>query len=170
LEVFACSATNTDDRFRNCDEMTSVVLRFPGDKLANFTCSFGASSVSMYQIVGTKGNLLVESPYDYAEKRVQYLTIDGVTKTQRYGRTDQFAPELVYFSDCILQDKNPEPSGLEGLIDVAIIQGIYQSAFQGRPVWLDLADKTKRPDLDQQITKPPVREPELIHAEGPSDD
>jgi glucose-fructose oxidoreductase len=170
LEALACSATNTDQRFRNCDEMTGVILRFPDDKFANFTCSFGASSVSTYQIVGTKGNLLVESPYEYAEKHVHYLTVDGVTKTQRYPRRDQFGPELVYFSDCILQDKNPEPSGLEGLIDVAIIQGIYQSAFQGRPVWLDLADKTRRPDLKQQITKPPVRKPELIHAEGPSDE
>lgn len=168
LEVFAFSAMNTDSRFRNCDEMTSVVLRFPGDKLANFTCSFGASSVSTYQIVGTKGNLVVESAYEYAEKHTHYLTVEGITKTKHYGRRDQFAPELLYFSNCILENKNPEPSGLEGLIDVAIVQAIYESAFKEKPVRLDLAEKRTRPDLEQKITRPAVKEPDLIHADPPS--
>ena len=32
------------------------------------------------------------------------LTIDGKTRTKSIGKRDQFAPELLYFSDCILND------------------------------------------------------------------
>jgi predicted dehydrogenase len=169
LEVFAMSAMSTDDRFRNCDEMTSVSLRFPGDKLANFVCSFGASPISNYQIIGTKGDLMVESAYEYAEKHVHYLTVDGITSTRRYGLRDQFAPEMIYFSNCIIEGKNPEPSGLEGLIDVSIIRAIYDSAFNGKLVRLDVAEKRKRPQPEQAITRPAVKEPDLIHAEPPSE-
>jgi hypothetical protein len=34
---------------------------------------------------------------------------------------DQFGPQLVYFSNCILRDIAPESSGNEGLADVRII-------------------------------------------------
>ena len=41
------------------------------------------------------------------------MTIDGNTRTKSVGKRDQFAPELLYFSDCILKDTQPEPSGEE---------------------------------------------------------
>ncbi len=59
IEVSALSANRGDRRFRNVDEMTSAVLRFPGERLAAFTSSFGASSHGSYRIVGTKGDVLV---------------------------------------------------------------------------------------------------------------
>src|SRR6266850_2503007 len=37
VEVFAFSAKNDDERFREVDEMTTAVLRFPDERLANFT-------------------------------------------------------------------------------------------------------------------------------------
>ena len=48
--------------------MTSAILRFPGERLAPFTCSFGAADVASYRIVGTKGDLRVEPAYEYAER------------------------------------------------------------------------------------------------------
>src|SRR5262249_35599327 len=51
IEVFAASVTDTDKRFRECDEMTSAVLRFPGERLASFTSSFGAADEGSYEIV-----------------------------------------------------------------------------------------------------------------------
>jgi hypothetical protein len=40
------------------------------------------------------------------------------------AKRDPFAAELVYFSDCILKDKDPEPSGTEGLLDVRMVQTV----------------------------------------------
>ena len=41
-EVFAFSSRGHDRRFAEVDEMTSAMLRFPGGRLAQFACSFGA--------------------------------------------------------------------------------------------------------------------------------
>ena len=49
---------------------------------------------------------------------------------------DQFAAELSYFSTCILHDREPEPSGVQGLQDVRLVEAIYRSARDGRPVTL----------------------------------
>jgi glucose-fructose oxidoreductase len=60
------------------------------------------------------------------------LTIDGKTERKRAGHRDQFAAELLYFSDCIVNDRIPEPSGEEGLQDVRIVQALYESAETGK--------------------------------------
>jgi predicted dehydrogenase len=168
IEAFAYSANNGEPRFSKCDEMTSVMLRFPGERLANFVCSFGSSDVATYQVVGTRGDLVMESAYEYSETLVRHLTVDGDTKTKRYKKRDQFAPELVYFSNCILKGKNPEPSGVEGLIDVQIINAIYQSASSGKAVSLHIKKRDERPALQQELQKPAIKEPDLIHANPPS--
>src|ERR1700730_8761741 len=54
-EVFASSANNGETRFRKVDEMTSAVMRFPEERLATFTCSFGAADISRHTLVGTEG-------------------------------------------------------------------------------------------------------------------
>src|SRR5687768_16104791 len=48
-EVIAFGARSKDRRFREVDEMTSAVLRFPGERLATFTCSFGAADTATYR-------------------------------------------------------------------------------------------------------------------------
>ena len=68
LEVSALRANGSDPRFREVDEMVAATLRFPGERLAEFVVSFGASDVSSYRVVGTKGDLLVEPAYDYAAR------------------------------------------------------------------------------------------------------
>jgi len=57
-EVFAFAATNNnDERFREVEESVTAALRFSDDRLATFSCSFGAADASTYQVVGTKGYL-----------------------------------------------------------------------------------------------------------------
>ena len=66
IEVFGFSANNGEKRFKEVDEMFSAILRFPDERLASFTTSFGASDVSAYQIVGTEGDLRVDPAYEFA--------------------------------------------------------------------------------------------------------
>jgi glucose-fructose oxidoreductase len=170
LEVTAFSANNGEPRFAETDEMTGAILRFPLDRLASFLVSFGVSEVGAYQILGTEGNLRVDPAYDYASKLTHYLTVGGKTTKRSFARRDQFAPELTYFSDCIRKDKQPEPSGREGLLDVQIIEALYESARQRIPIRLQLPGKWERPSLAQESHAPPVREPELVHAAAPQDE
>lgn len=169
-EVFAWSANNGDKRFRDCDEMTASVLRFPGERLATFVTSFGAAPTATYRIVGTKGDLRMDSAYEYAEPMKMTITVGEKSRERTFPRRDQFAPELIYFSDCIQTGRDPEPSGREGLADVRIIEGLYRSAREGRPLRLPEFQKRKRPTIEQEITVPPVRKPRLVKVQSASAD
>jgi len=171
MEVVAFSSNNGDPRFRQCEEMTSCMLRFPGrERLASFTCSFGAADVSSYRVVGTKGELIMDPAYEYAGELVQRVKTGGRTRQRTFPQRDQFAAELISFADCILSGAEPEPSGWEGLADVRVIQALYRSADTGGPVTLDPFTKEERPSLDQAIARPAVRKPELVNTEAPSEE
>jgi predicted dehydrogenase len=168
LEVIGASFTGADPRFAEVEESFSAMLRLPGERVAAFTCSFGASDVSSYRIVGTKGDIHVEPAYEYQEPLVLRTRTNGRARTQRFEKRDQFAPELLHFSDCILEDREPEPSGLEGLIDVHIIRCLYESAHTGQPVAIAPVTKQRRPGPELEMKKPPVRKPDIVHAESAS--
>ena len=170
-EVTAFSARSDDPRFAasGVDEMTSAVLRFPGDRLAAFTTSFGAADVARLQVAGTKGDLVMDPAYEYAEALSHRVTIGERTTERKFPKRDQFAPELLYFSECIMTGEGPEPSGWEGLADVRIIRALYQSADRGEPVALEPFDKRERPTLEQEIRRPPVDKPALVRTSAPSE-
>lgn len=166
--VSACTVKGTDRRFREVDEMATAWLEFPGNRLATFACSFGAADVSAYEVVGTEGHVRMDPAYEYVGELEQNVVLNGKSRSRRYGGRDQFAPELLYFSDCVLNGRDPEPSGLEGLIDVAIVEALYRSAKTGRPVSLSLPDKKQWPSHDHVIKRPSVQKPKLVHVRSPS--
>ena len=168
VEVSAFSVDGTDRRFREVDEMTGALLRFPGGRLASFTSSFGAADASSYELIGTEGRLQVDPAFDYVGPLTHRLTRNGKTQSRQFSSSDQFAPELIYFSECIRHNKEPEPSGLEGLIDVEIVQALYRSAAQRKPVQLTLPVKSRWPRTRQVLHRPSVRKPPLVHTQSPS--
>lgn len=168
LEVSALAESSKDGRFEQVDEMVSVVMRFPGDRLAMFTCSFGAADVSRYALVGTKGTLRADPAYEYAEGIQLEVMIGGKMQKKRFPKRDQFSAELSYFSDCVLRDKQPEPSGLEGLADVQVIEAIYHSIRTRRTIAIPQLNVQNRPKKGQEIHRPAHGKPEVIHADAPS--
>src|SRR3954467_8527534 len=122
MEVVAFSANKGDQRFLQCEETTSAILRFPGrERLATFTCSFGAADVSTYRVVGSKGELVMDPAYENARELKQRVTINGRAPEGTFPKRDQFAPELIAFSECSLNGAAPEPSGWNGLAYVPLI-------------------------------------------------
>jgi len=168
-EVVAFSASGSDPRFSDVDEMTSAVLRFPGERLAAFACSFGAADSGAYDIVGTKGSLRLDPSYDYAAEMTLTTKISGKEREKTFSRHDQFGPELVYFSDCVSEGRNPEPDGREGLADVRIIRAIYESARAKKSVTLEAFEKEVRPGPEQEITRPGIKEPQVVSVESPGE-
>ena len=168
IEASCFIANNGEDRFAEIEEMASVVLRFPEQRLASFTCSFGGAAVSSYRIVGTRGDLLVEPAYDYAMKLAHQLSVDGKRGKQVFAKRDQFAPQLLHFSDCIRERREPGPSGKTGLADVRIIEALLRSASVGAPIPLDPVEQDAYPDPGQEVHRPAVAKPPIIHAESAS--
>lgn len=166
VEVFALAGNNGERRFAEVDEMVSATLRYPGDRLATFTTSFGATDVSQYEIVGTKGSLALDPAYEIGETLVHHQTIDGKTSKRSFKARDQFAPELEYFSDCVLNDREPEPSAAEGLADVQIIEALQESIVKRRPVRVRIRTDAP-PTRSQSAYKPTVRKRRLVGASAP---
>ncbi|HET6960662.1 MAG TPA: Gfo/Idh/MocA family oxidoreductase [Vicinamibacterales bacterium] len=169
-QVSAVSINSGTATLSEIDETTAAILRFGDDRVATFVTSFNAADVGSYRIVGTKGDLHADPAYEYAERLEYALTVDGKTRRKTVPKRDQFAPELLYFSDCILSDREPEPSGEEGLQDVRIVEALYASARSGRPVTIRPFKKTVRPTGRQRITRPGIKKPALIKVQSASED
>lgn len=170
IEVSAISARNNEKRFERVDEAVSAVMRFPEERIATFTCSFGAADVSQYTLVGSKGILHSNPAYEYSQPIQHQLIIGERTTRKKFSKRDQFAAELIYFSDCIFKNKEPEPSGYEGLADVQIVEAIYESIRTRRTVRIAPAPAKEKPNMHQDIRRPAHGTPGVIHAQAPSRD
>ncbi|MDX1583336.1 MAG: Gfo/Idh/MocA family oxidoreductase, partial [Thermoanaerobaculia bacterium] len=113
LSVSAIAASPDDSRFAEVPETVAVSMRFPGDRLASFTASFGSAGTGSYRVIGTDGDLQLEPAYGYAVEMEHRLTVGGDTTRTKFDRRDQFAPELIHFSKSVLEGTDPGPSGLE---------------------------------------------------------
>ena len=168
IEIVAAAANNGESRFRKTEEMVTAVLRFPNERIASFTASFGAADIGRYTLVGTKGSLTADPAYEYSEGLKLELKVGEKTRKLSFPKRDQFAAEISYFSDCILKNREPEPSGQEGLADVRVVEAIYESIRSAASVDLPAFDKRRRPTLAQEIRRPAHGKPQTIKVESPS--
>ena len=169
IEVFAMRIDRPDDpRFAEVHEGMSVLLRFPGDRTAHFTVSFGAYEQDQYRIVGTKGHIVLDQGYEYAGPRTLEVSVKGKARTRKFKPSDQFGPELVAFSRAVLDDGEIEPDGEEGLRDVRVIVAALKSAREKEPLTLSWPARHRRPEPRDRIYRPPVHEPRPVGVEAPT--
>ncbi len=169
VEVFALRMDRPEDeRFAQVHEGMSVLLKFPAERVAQFTVSFGAYEQDQYRLVGTKGHVELENAYEYEGPRELRLSVGGKERVRRFKPADQFAPELIAFSRAILEDTPVEPDGEEGLRDVRIIAAALRSARENRPLTLSWPARQRRPEPSDRMYRPPVREPHLIGVAAPT--
>jgi glucose-fructose oxidoreductase len=137
------------------DESTVALIRFPDERLAHFHTSFGEERTAVFTLFGEDGYIRLDNAYEYTGSMRMQIIRNGDVEEQTFEETDQFAGEIAYFSTCVLEDKAPEPSGVEGLQDVRIVEAIYRSGRDGRPVTLPrLARVDAPPTAEQEMRKP----------------
>ncbi len=168
IEVTGAGIKSDDPRFSEVHEGMTGILRFKGDRLGIFTCSFGAAAADSYQVVGTKGELWMKPAYDYHNEGKLSTQIAGKQNETPFKKVDQFAAEIEYFSDCLLNGKEPEPSGYEGLADMRIVEALLESMRSGQAVKLEPFERKHRPGQQQTFTKPPVKPAAMVKAQSPS--
>lgn len=168
LEVIGMRLSGRDPRFTSVDEAYAVTLRFPHERVAQFTCSFGAADHARYELIGTEGVLSLDEAYNYSgEMHMSVQGKHGVKKRTFEGR-DQIAAEIEYFARCIREDIDPEPSGWEGLADIRILAAIQQSTTFGRAVPIDPVLRPRRPCLGQEIKIEEHPVPPLVDVQQPT--
>jgi predicted dehydrogenase len=171
-EVSAMSATRrADPRFREIDEQVTAILRFPEERLAQFTCSFGAYDHSTLTVIGDKGRLRLDPAYDYAgDLTVEVERAGGKPRRRTFAKRDQIAAELVAFAGCIRDQREPEPSGEEGLADLRVLDAIHRALTSGRAESVHPVARHTHPSKAQSIQRPPHDMPALVHTTPPGRD
>lgn len=154
-QVMAMTARTTRRYGGDVDESAVALIRFPDERLAHFHTSFGEERTAVFTIFGEDGYLRLSNAYEYNAAMTMEIVRQGQREELSFETTDQFAAEISYFSGCVLQDRQPEASGVEGLQDVRIVEAIYRSARDGRPVTLPrIARVDAPPTAEQEIRKP----------------
>jgi glucose-fructose oxidoreductase len=135
-QVMAMTARTSRRHGGDVDEGTVALVRFPDERLVHLHTSFGEEPTATLRILGEEGRIDLEPAFVHDAPATLTLSRRGQGETTSFEPTDQFAADISYFSSCILQDRQPEPSGIEGLQDVRLVEAIYRSARDGRPVTL----------------------------------
>jgi predicted dehydrogenase len=150
------------------DDTVAVTLRFPEGRIAQFMLSYYGNTLDSYVVAGTKGSVQMNPGYMYGQPLEQMVTIGQSKTTKNFKNTDHFGGELKYFSDCILNDRQPEPDGEEGYADVRVLEGIVRALESGKAQVLEPFTRSRRIDTDaQKETLAAKRSPELVNTSNP---
>ena len=166
--VSAVATRHAELGLGDLDDTFAVTLRFPGDRLAQFTVSYAANTVDSLTISGTEGSIHMDPAYGFGDAMEQRVTIGETKSHESFKPTDQFGGEMRYFSDCILEDRDPEPDAEEGLADLRVIEGVLEALETRGPVTLPPFVRSRRISAEQEQTLSPIKEPKLVHAASPT--
>ncbi len=167
--VWATATNSGDARFAEIPETVHVILKFPGERIANFICSFGAARSLALRDRRHEGKCGRAIPRTNTPRDWPTSSRSGQRRKRRNSpRATSSRPSSSTSRECVRQGRTPEPSGKEGLIDVAIIEAIHESMASGEWVALTTTPRRQqRPTLRQEIRRPAVpREPPMVQAES----
>lgn len=169
--VSAIGLRHPEARLGDLDDTFAVTLRMPGNRLAQFTVSYYANQVDSLIIAGTRGSITMDPAFGFGQGLAHRRRVGEKDDRETFKATDQFGGELRYFSDCILEDRSPEPDGEEGLADLLVIEAIVEALATGGAVKVAPIGRTRRIDPDhQEQTLRSVSAPEPVNASSPTRD
>ena len=121
-------------RFSQVDENIAFRLDFPSGIVAQCTSSFQAAESSFLQVNGEKGWACLSPAYQYDLERRLFGEIAGRRLEKKFKVIDELALEIDALADAVRRRREPEPNGVQGMRDMAVMEAIYQSAREGRTV------------------------------------
>lgn len=137
-EIFAWQySTPGNPLFAEVEELMSWQMRFPSGLIASCATDYNVHESRRYRVLCEKGWINIDKAYAYTGQDMTSAHAEGKIERQEnigLAENDQFAAEMDHFSMCILHDKKPFTPGEEGLQDHIIMDAIYQSAREGKPV------------------------------------
>jgi predicted dehydrogenase len=132
-EPIAVTAQQTDNpndpRFAQVEEGMVWTMKFPSGTLATCTTSYNEGGANHIRVIFEHGDMDMEpaTAYHNNRLRVRREVID-------LPDVDQFQLQTDYFSDCVINNREPITPGEEGLRDIRIIEAIYESARTGKTI------------------------------------
>ncbi len=137
-------STPNDPRFTEVEEQVNWLMRFPSGVQASCSTSYGHHDDKNYKVMADTGWIKMDPAFPYKGLKLETSQAQGdenLVIQHNLGDKNHFATEMDHFSECVLENKSPFTPGEEGLQDQKIMEAIYQSAREGKPVKLAAIDK-----------------------------
>jgi predicted dehydrogenase len=161
---------NKDAGLGDFDDTVAATLRFDDGRLAQFVVSYAGSSFCASTVVGTKGVVEISPAYTFQAALQQRWTMEGKKpKENKFDAVDQFCGETRYFSQCVLEGRDPEPDAEEGLLDVRVIEAVRRALETGEVQKLQPWTRRRAVDAGQEKSISQKKQPDLVHAAAPAE-
>jgi predicted dehydrogenase len=132
------SAVLEKDSTFQVDRLTSAVLEFPSGH-AIFTCSTQLVPYQRMQVLGTKGRIEIEVPFNAPNDRPCRIFVDdgrdlvggGIT-VETFPTCDQYTIQGDVFSRAIREQTAPPVPLTDAIKNMAVIEAVFRSGESGR--------------------------------------
>ncbi|MGJ8674187.1 Gfo/Idh/MocA family protein [Rubritalea sp.] len=122
--------TKTDlDKFAEVDETITWTMQFPSGKTANMIASFNLRGYNRMTVFADNGRFGMEPCFG---TRGQAGWTSNPKIPLDFPKTDHFEVQMDLFSQAILDEKEWEVDGVEGLRDHLVMEAVFKSAASGK--------------------------------------
>jgi predicted dehydrogenase len=136
-EPWRVSAVVEKDPKFQVDRLTSAILEFPSGQ-ASFTCSTQLAPYQRMQLLGTKGRIEIEIPFNAPNDRPCRIFIDdgrdlfggGIT-VETFPTCDQYTIQGDVFSRAVREGKEPPVPLPDAIKNMAVIEAVFRAAESG---------------------------------------
>ncbi len=140
IEIFATSYSPPGDpRYVEVEETISFMLRFPSNTIANCLASYGGRDDKHQRLNLEKVAIDMPNAFQYTGQQLLVIGRQGDATSENrlvIEPRNQFAAEIDHMADCVVQDRRPYTPGEEGVQDHLLMEAIYRSVAENRPVKL----------------------------------
>lgn len=119
------------------DVRLAGLLRFGGDRVAEFDCGVRAPFRQFCEVVGASGSIVVERPFQPEERPTTVLIRRGDQERRvEIPGTNQYVGMIDHFVDCVLSQRPPRYPPEDAMANMRVIDGLRESAKSGQTVSL----------------------------------
>jgi predicted dehydrogenase len=117
------------------DTLSSAVLTFPGDGQATFTCSIRAEPDQRVHIVGDRGRIEIEIPFNIPPDRETRISVTAGgdpplapdTEVRTFAAADAYTIQAEIFAQAILDDADLPTSLDDAIANLRVIEAVLAS-------------------------------------------
>ena len=141
VEVMAWMwSTPGDPRFEEVEENVAWMMRFPSGTVARLATAYDAHEARPARLYFQQATVALEPAFAYRGLRLHVhrrapdredaeLVEERITEEK-----NQFATEMDHMAECVLTGRRPHTPGEEGVQDHRVMEAIYRSARENRPI------------------------------------
>lgn len=132
-------ATSVDTRGSGVDSRTVALLAYDSGAAASVTSGFDSTETQRYGVQTTDGRLSAERSFWIRPTESVELSYDsdGRRVTERFDPVDDYRLEVEHFVECVEKGRTPRIDRTESVGTMRVIDALYRSADEGRPIDLE---------------------------------